>query len=63
MLHINGADSHTYKCGEKIPEKQKEINDSQAMALVTCPICFPNGATFIKKDYQTKRTDKRDGWL
>ena len=53
LLHKNGVDAYTYKCGEKVPERQKELTDAQALALATCPKCFPDGAAFIKRQKQT----------
>ena len=52
MLHANGKDGSTYKCGEKVPENQKQITDAQAMTLALCSLCFPNGKpnNLIKKD-------------
>ena len=43
----------TYACGEPV-EHRPNLTDAQALAMKTCPKCFPNG----RPQYLLKRVDK-----
>ena len=50
-----------YACGETV-EHRPNMTDAQAMALKTCPKCFPNGLK-LKGRKVVATVEKREGWL
>ncbi len=54
----------TYACGEPV-EHRPNLTDAQAMALKTCPKCFPNGkpAYLLGKGNVLKVESKGADWL
>ena len=51
----------TYACGEPV-EHRPNMTDAQAMALKTCPKCFPNGLK-VKGRNVVATVKKKEGWL
>lgn len=49
-----------YACGEEVTHRPN-LTDAQAMALKTCPKCFPEGLALKTKSRKVSK--KKEGWL
>ena len=61
----NNDDPSLYFCGKEIPHNSKMLTDAQALALRTCPNCFPNGrpSFLVSKKRTLKVTDVGGEWI